>query len=852
MRLRKLMMKAFGPFKNEVVIDFHKENIESGLLLITGETGAGKTSIFDAVCYALYGRASGNTREKNSLRSDFVSDDVDTVVTLGFEHNGHDYEITRSIRMTKRAKEQKQLESVSFEINGRKLTGKTEVDNAVKELLSLDYSQFAQVAMLAQGEFSRFLLASPDDKKIIFRKIFNSDVYNNIMRRLKDEARVLNGMRESAKSVLEAAKNKLEDIDTTDKTDAQLIEVIEKKIAEDGKKVNENLKKRDELGEKKDKLTVEHDRQSTVNQRITELKDTEKNLNKLREDNKNIEEDRRQLEYNRTAGMDITAALKAVSDLDTSITDSMNRLSDAEKKLQETNEKLQQKQQEFQGIETYSEDHKKLLEDRQNLENTQKKLSDYSRLEKDLDKDRKLLNEQITVYENALSVLLGMEKKFYLGQACMLADQLKEGEPCPVCGSVHHPAPASGSAENVTQQQLDKQRSKTNEAEKGKTRYETRITEKLEQQKKLGIDPDTDIDAEISQTKQAVSAMQKTIKELEDNYNKLTKLKSDLEKDIAGCNATIKNLNESIIKQNQTKEERLKRLEELYVRYGTTREEYEKRLIDRETLRKLENRIAQYDKTSRKLNAQKETLSKLVEGKSYVDLTEMKNQLDEISKQWEQADKLYSRTSSKLNTLKGSLKDITEYSREYQRIDSQYVVAQELSSIANGSHAGTQRIDFENYVLSYYLNSVLNQANIRLMRMTDNRYSLARKESADKISESLGLRFTVYDGVTNKERDVGSLSGGEKFKAALALALGLSDVISMYAGGIKLDCLFVDEGFGSLDSNSLDQALNTLSELSDGDKLVAIISHVPELENRIDRQIVVNRTNNGSYIQIKA
>ena len=179
-------------------------------------------------------------------------------------------------------------------------------------------------------------------------------------------------------------------------------------------------------------------------------------------------------------------------------------------------------------------------------------------------------------------------------------------------------------------------------------------------------------------------------------------------------------------------------------------------------------------------------------------------------------------------------------------------MAQELSSIANGSHAGTQRIDFENYVLSYYLNSVLNQANIRLARMTDNRYRLTRKESADKISESLGLRFTVYDGVTNKERDVGSLSGGEKFKAALALALGLSDVISMYAGGIRLDCLFVDEGFGSLDSNSLDQALNTLSELSDGDKLVAIISHVPELENRIDRQIVVNKTNNGSYIEIKA
>ena len=316
MRLRKLTMKAFGPFKNEVTIDFHKENIESGLLLITGETGAGKTSIFDAVCYALYGRASGNTREKNSLRSDFVSDDIDTFVTLDFEHNGRDYEITRSIRMTKRAKEQKQLESVSFEINGRKLTGKTEVDNAVKELLSLDYSQFAQVAMLAQGEFSRFLLATPDDKKTIFRKIFNSDVYNNIMRRLKDEARTLNSKRESAKSVLEAAKNKLEDIDVSDKTDAQLIESIEEKIVSDSKVVSENLKKRDELGERKDKLTLEHDRQSSVNNHITDLKETEKDLNNLRKENKNIGEERSQRQYNRTAGMEITAALRAVSELD--------------------------------------------------------------------------------------------------------------------------------------------------------------------------------------------------------------------------------------------------------------------------------------------------------------------------------------------------------------------------------------------------------------------------------------------------------------------------------------------------------------------------------------------------------
>lgn len=253
-----------------------------------------------------------------------------------------------------------------------------------------------------------------------------------------------------------------------------------------------------------------------------------------------------------------------------------------------------------------------------------------------------------------------------------------------------------------------------------------------------------------------------------------------------------------------------------------------------------------------KLTAQKETLVKLVEGKSFVDLTEMEQQLKQVSRQWEQADQLYSRNLGKLEALKGSLKDIRKYSKEYHEIDGEYAVAQELSSIANGKHAGMQKIDFENYVLSYYLNNVLIQANARLSRMTENRYRLARKENASGLSDKLGLRFVVYDAVTNKEREVGSLSGGEKFKAALALALGLSDVISMYAGGIKLDCLFVDEGFGSLDSNSLDQALNTLSDLSDGDKLVAIISHVPELENRIDRQIVIKKSNNGSRIVVRA
>ena len=322
MRLQKISMQAFGPFKDKVEIDFHKENIESGLLLITGETGAGKTSIFDGVCYALYGKASGDSRDGKSLRSDFASDDVNTVVTLNFEHNGHDYEITRGAKMTKRAKEQKQIEFQEFEINGHKLTGKTEVDNAVKELLSLDYGQFSQVAMLAQGEFSRFLLAPADDKKIIFRKIFNSDNYNSIMNRLFDKARKLNEKRKETLAVLEAAKNRLTDIDWKNMSDRDLLETVGKQIEKETAAVERERKIRDAVNSDLQKLSAEYSRQEQLNNQIDRLQKTEESLKQLQENNKDIDNQRALQQYNRTAAAEISAVLKALRDNERNLNDS--------------------------------------------------------------------------------------------------------------------------------------------------------------------------------------------------------------------------------------------------------------------------------------------------------------------------------------------------------------------------------------------------------------------------------------------------------------------------------------------------------------------------------------------------
>lgn len=850
MRLQKLSMQAFGPFKDKVEIDFHRENIESGLLLITGETGAGKTSIFDGVCYALYGKASGNTRDGKSLRSDFASDDVNTVVTLNFEHNGHDYEITRGAKMTKRAKEQKQNEFQEFEINGQKLTGKTEVDNAVKDLLSLDFNQFSQVAMLAQGEFSRFLLASADDKKIIFRKIFNSDNYNSIMNRLSDKARKLNEKRKETLAVLEAAKNRLTDINWKSMSDRDLLITVGKQIEKETVTVEQERKNRDALNSDLQKLTAEYSQQEQLNNQINKLQKTEESLKQLLENNKDIDNQRALQQYNRTAAAEISAVLKVLQDNDRNLNDGYRNLKEKEGSLTGISQQIQERQQDFAKLETYNEDHLMIINRKNALEDDLKKYQKYRDLSDEISKEQKKLTTLFEQLSAENSRLRNMEKAYYLGQAYVMSQKLKDNEPCPVCGSLHHPAPARKEPENVSQEQLDSQREITNKFENRKIACESKIDRNNQQRDELDIAFEGNIGDRIVEIRDNIKTAENQLKSLEQENDRLNKLKKRLESEQTAASAAIDSIRKNIARESDIRQNNQRQLEQLYMTYQTSKEEYDSKYLEPETLRKLEKKISEYDVNQRKLKADVETLSRIVAGRQKADLTESRQKVVKLEEAWKQADRKYSQQQGKLNNLIRAEKDIRRYSEEYRIIDRQYAVAAELSAVANGTKTGTQRIDFENYVLSYYLNNVLDQANARLSRMTDNRYTLLRKESSDKKSDKLGLQFAVFDGMTNKERDVGSLSGGEKFKAALSLALGLSDVISMYAGGIKLDCLFVDEGFGSLDRNSLDQALNTLSELAEGDKLVAIVSHVRELEDRIDNKIVVTKTNNGSYLRV--
>jgi exonuclease SbcC len=274
--------------------------------------------------------------------------------------------------------------------------------------------------------------------------------------------------------------------------------------------------------------------------------------------------------------------------------------------------------------------------------------------------------------------------------------------------------------------------------------------------------------------------------------------------------------------------------------------------LDKYDLSELKSRIESFDNTKKDLESTIKLLEQDVKDKKVVDVSEKEKQLDTINEEYKNLDDMYTKLNATLEKLKSSTANIEKYLEDNKKIQSEYDVIKVLSDTANGSLTGKQRITFENYVQSYFMQSVLIEANKRLIKMTDSRYELKRKETDVKLNVKTGLDFSIFDSYTGKERDVASLSGGEKFMSSLALALGLSDAISNSRGGIKIDSLFIDEGFGSLDSESLSQALNILSDLSGNDKLVGVISHVSELMNRIDNKILVNKTNIGSVVNIEA
>lgn len=857
MRLKKLIMQAFGPFKDKVVIDFEKDKIDKGLLLITGDTGAGKTTIFDAICYALYGNTSGDTRDANSLRSDWASNDMDTYVDLEFYYKNKLYEIKRSPEYTRKKKngigETKQVATSEANINGKIITKLTDVNKEIESLIGLDYKQFRQVAMLSQGEFSKFLLAPSLEKTTIFRKIFNTEFYDLLQNKLKSNMLSKKDEIEKIKDKIETERKNLESIiNIYGLSNDETINILTKEIQNKSDEVILAKKERDKVNDEKTKLSTEISNINKMNKNILIYEDVNHKLDELIKNNSDINKEKEKYNYNVNIATYITNILDKLTSSNKLSSDKKEKYNQNKKDLESKQKEYNEKENYFQKIENYVEHADKLNTEINYLINKNKDYDNYISKVSELELVKKEYKSLVNEYQKQESLYENMRMKYYLNISVEIAETLKDGEECPVCGSKEHPRLATEVECNYTKEDIEECEKNLKKIDNSRKLKEASIEQINKIIKEFNFKENINIVEEKNKNNELLNQKKKEKEKLDIEFREISSIKQKLSSMIKSLESSINIFKDDIESLEKDIKEYNVKLDNLYSDNNTNYEDYQNNKLDKYELNSLKSKIDNYDSCKKEYESTIKLLEPEVSGKKVIDVKEKENQLNELIELYSKNDNLYTSLNATLEKLKSSASNIKNYLKDNKQVQDEYNVIKLLSDTANGTLTGKQRITFENYVQSYFMQSVLVEANKRLIKMTDSRYELKRKETETKLNVKTGLDFSIFDSYTGKERDVASLSGGEKFKASLALALGLSDTISNTHGGIRIDSLFIDEGFGSLDTESLNQALNILTDLSSNDKLIGVISHVTELISRIDNKIIVNKTSTGSKLSIES
>ncbi|MGN1105480.1 MAG: AAA family ATPase, partial [Huintestinicola sp.] len=893
-------------------IDFEKLGKE-GLYLITGDTGAGKTTIFDAITFALYGEASGNNRDPKMLRSKYAAGDIPTVVELTFEYRDEVYAIKRNpeYERLKSRGEGVTVEKASACLtypDGRVFDGRiSEVNKAVRDIIGIDRDQFMQIAMISQGDFLKLLLAGTADRQEIFRKIFKTEKYKQIQdimklrsSELKKEydslragtSRFIGAVSADEQSVyfprLEMAKRGelpfeeaaviiesviSEDKGTETKCSERLLD-IEKELAA----VLENIGKGKKIKEAQNALL-------DVKKQLEELSPI------LASSEKSLKDKKTAL----SAGDELTArAEKLKNELEkyTQLENVSSEVQSLDKMIAENNLLINQKNElltkgenrlltlknELSALENAGEKAANLKNALENLNaektelNKLKRAADeFDRIRAGLEREQKKYLAASKEYEAAQEHYKLLNKAFHDEQAGILAQELSEGEPCPVCGSVHHPSPAAKSQSAPSKEQVEaaadmaqQKNALMNEASihcgEKKGRYENgrkwlgeRLEGKCDEntvQEYIGTEL-IRIDNEISEKTKLLSEENQKVerkKAVAEAIPTVEKKISDIKEDISKLSNQISS-DKAVLAQ---KRETVKKLsaEVGFESKAAAQAEISKLLAEKDRIkREYETAEEKYKKSSalsESLKGRKEQLENQLENAEEADLAALEEKRRELTAIKDSVSSEKMLICGRLRSNISTLEQINSQCAEMAETEKKYAVAMALSDTANGRLTGKAKISFETYVQMYFLDRILERANRRLLIMSDNQYELKRREQ-DKAEGNgqRGLELDVLDHYNGSVRDVRSLSGGESFKASLALALGLSDEVQSSVPAIKLDCMFVDEGFGSLDEESLRQAIKALSEIGGGNRLVGIISHVSELKERIEKQIVVTKDISG-------
>lgn len=924
MKPLKLTMSAFGSYAGKNVIDFTGQ--QQGIFLITGDTGAGKTTIFDAITYALYNETSGGERNGNMMRSQYAQPETETYVELEFLYRGQtyrvrrnpDYKITKTLKNGK-IREQKVPHSVELTLPDGTVfpEKKNATDAKIIEILGLTVDQFSQIVMIAQGDFLKLLYTKSDERKMIFSKLFRTDIYWKIQENLRRKSMEMDERIQENDRAFEQEKSRI--IPLPESEELPLDELVER--------LREQLK---------DALKEQNLRRANVeelNKKITKYEEINKlfrSLEKIRQTGRELEarqveskERRQQIENALKADKVLVAeqqnlrqqqaveqSVQAIAKMGETLADDQEMFETLKTQLQEVEAEqkreaadIQKKmlvlEQSFpsyealQNARSEEQQAKKVWEDlgKTSEESFHKKEAGIAALKEQQKRQEQIVEQTKKNWEQtSLSASESakhyehMYEAFLKEQAGILAENLSAGCPCPVCGSTVHPDPAKLSDHAVTELEVE-QAKKTRAAaeEKRDMAYAAFEAEKTEKQKLAQAVEKEEADFVLAQT---IAKQQR--KEAEQNYVSLQKIAEQIreklvypslaeakkqyaamQKALAAAEQEIERKRQKVSElaeamntlkgQKLAEEENQKTAKKLAVK---TEKEYAKLLeksgfVSEETYHlailpersrfKLEREEKEYESQCLRQQSEQKLLEKQVSGKTYTDTTELNEQLKAEKQALKEAEKTYMELHTAYENDRSVLQNCAVYLEKGKKLESEDQVIKSLSKTANGRLSGSAKIDFETYIQRQYFKQIIHEANKRLLTMSNHQFILKLKEEANtgrKTNE--GLDLSVYSLVTDSERDVKTLSGGESFLAALAMALGLSDIVERSAGAIHPDMMFIDEGFGSLDAQSRQQAIEVLAELAGDSRMVGIISHVTELKEQIDRKLVVSRTDKGS------
>ena len=907
MRPIRIEMSAFGPYAGKQTVEMNRLGT-SGIYLITGDTGAGKTTIFDAIVFALYGTASSDRRSGDMLRSRYAEPDTPTEVKLVFAYRNKEYEIRRNptYQRPKLRGEGMTQENASAELRlpgGEILTRTGEVDEKIREILGMTRDQFMQIAMIAQGDFLKLLLAKTEERRRIFSSIFRTGRYARLEERLKQEARQARKTYDDLVREIGFEQERARLPEGTDRSglrDEEYLQAIEKFRDEAGKRLEEGEKKQEllrgeldalaarilaaEEQEKRKKALEETRQQWTKLQAAAEQRKQEMEAARSREPEAKEKEARLHVEQDRLQQYDRLEELKQQK-----TEGEKKQASDeaARKKLEEARKVLTQQiqdcRQKIKEKEALAGKAAALSGEKERLRSQGAEYNELKALLEAYEEASEKWNRAATIYQAAC----GKEQEFgesyrrqhraFLDdQAGILAAELAENQPCPVCGSLHHPSPAvktddAPTRETVEQSQKRWEEGKNAMDEAGRKAAALRGTRDSSLQhmkeKAKGLNMPTE-----------PAALKETLMEEQKRFrSKWKEVTEALAASEAAAEAKVvleENL-EMLQKKQEEDEETYRKLELESARLQEQIENLAKNYADlKETLPYPDRESARKAVTllDREIREIREAVQSAEENEQAAAgrIQEAEGRMGELQKQIREGESAESMTSAELQENQKQKKDeqfrlqaeakednliwetnsavagrIRKLNGEREQAARKYSMLQNLADTANGNLSGKQRIQLETYVQQQLFDRILVRANTRFRVMSGGQYDLVRRKEYQKNQQS-GLDLDVVDHYNGTTRSVSTLSGGESFMASLSLALGLSDEIQESAGGVQLDALFVDEGFGSLDEETLDQAMKAIQTLAeDGGRIVGIISHVTELQNRIDRQLLVRKMKSG-------